>query len=346
MSEEHRNVPTVGASLEEKVQALRSSAAYDDRPRSIATIETHYAWIFLANQHAYKLKKPVCTAYLDLSALPARLLSCTQELRLNQKLAPGVYQEVLPLVRRSDGALHAGGAGPAVDWLVKMRRLPASLMLDQAAAAGTVRCGALAAVGRVLAYFYATQPRMHFTPDEYVLRLAGQTSIDREDLLAPELGLAPALVEAVANDVSAAGEAMKQQLALRAQQARIVEAHGDLRPEHICLSEPPSIIDSLEFSRDLRMLDPAEELAFLHVECARAGYAWAAQEVFEAYRNASADPISSALVNFYRSRRAMTRAKLLAWHLRDPQVSGLADWNARARSCLQLAQEYARQARA
>jgi aminoglycoside phosphotransferase family enzyme len=44
---------------------------------------------------------------------------------------------------------------------------------------------------------------------------------------------------------------------------RIIEAHGDLRPEHICLEDEPVIIDCLEFNQALRVLDTVSELAFL-----------------------------------------------------------------------------------
>ena len=57
----------------------------------------------------------------------------------------------------------------------------------------------------------------------------------------------------------------------RAARGCVVEAHGDLRPEHVCLLPEPQIIDCLEFSRDFRILDPADELAFLALECERLG---------------------------------------------------------------------------
>jgi len=55
----------------------------------------------------------------------------------------------------------------------------------------------------------------------------------------------------------------------RIEERRIVEGHRDLRAEHICLLDEPVVIDCLEFNRDFRMLDPADELSFLVLECAR-----------------------------------------------------------------------------
>jgi aminoglycoside phosphotransferase family enzyme len=331
----------VTASLEDKVAALRSPLAYDEWPKTISAIETHFAWVFLTDDHAFKLKKPVCTAYLDLSTVSARRFNCSEEFRLNQRLAPGVYLDVVPLTMDTEGAFRVGGGGVVVDWLVKMRRLPAALMLDCAMAADRVPVEQLAAVGRMLARFYRVQQCMGFDPRDYVARIRSQMEQDRSDLLAPELNITVALVESVAAAQASACDKAEPELMLRAQQRRIVEGHGDLRPEHICLTDPPCIIDSLEFSLDLRTLDPGEELAFLSVECERLGDVSPAERVLTDYRTESNDPITSQLLDFYRSRRATVRAKLVAWHLRDPAFSERADWRAQAEGYLQLARLYA-----
>jgi aminoglycoside phosphotransferase family enzyme len=57
-------------------------------------------------------------------------------------------------------------------------------------------------------------------------------------------------------------------------------AHGatvcDLRPEHVCMTDPPVIIDCLEFNAPLRQVDPFDEVAFLGFECGLAGADWIA----------------------------------------------------------------------
>jgi aminoglycoside phosphotransferase family enzyme len=331
-----------GGGLENKVRALRSAATYPEHPASVETIETHFAWVFLLRERAYKLKKPVNVPGMDLSTLDARRLSCAEELRLNRKLAPDVYLDVVPLVRAADATLRVGGEGAIVDWLVRMRRLPAALMLDRAITAGTASQPRLAAVGTMLAQFYRTQPRVAFEPDQYVERITAQIQADRHALFAPELHLDGHCVQAALTATWCATSLLEIELGQRAREARILEAHGDLRPEHICLGDPPCIIDSLEFSKDLRTLDPAEELAFLWVECEQAGSVQAAATVLQAYRQVSGDPASERLLDLYRSRRAMVRAKIIAWHLQDPAVSSLAPWRELAHDYLATAERYAR----
>lgn len=330
--------------LSEKVNALRQPATYAQPNAAIESIETHFAWVFLVGNYAYKLKKPAACPGMDLRTLESRHASCREELRLNRKLASDVYLEVVPLVRSCNRQLQLGGEGAIVEWLVRMRRLPAALMLDRAIAAGTATTNALASVGSLLVRFYATQPKVPFEADQYVERITAQIHTDRHALFAPELRLDEHHVQAALTATWCALAAVERELAARAREGRIVEAHGDLRPEHICLSDPPRVIDSLEFSKDLRTLDPAEELAYLWIECLQAGDARAGDCVLAAYRRGSGDPCSDRLLDFYRSRRALVRAKIVAWHLNDPAVMNLAPWRELAAGYLAYAERYARRA--
>jgi uncharacterized protein len=336
------DVVAVGEGLGDKVRALQSGATYQEQPAVVETIETHFAWVFLVGERAYKLKKPVNVPGMDLRSLEARRLSCAEELRLNRRLAPGVYLDVVPLVRGANATFHVGGAGAIVDWLIRMRRLPAALMLDRAIAAGTTAVARLTAIGAMLAQFYRTQPRLAFEPEQYVERITAQIHADRHALFVAELHLDDHCIQAALTATWCAAALVESELGQRAREGRIVEAHGDLRPEHICLSDPPCIIDSLEFSQDLRTLDPAEELAFLWIECEQAGSVRAAATVLQSYLQASGDPISERLLDFYRSRRAMVRAKIIAWHLNDPTVMSLAPWRELSHAYLATAERYAR----
>jgi aminoglycoside phosphotransferase family enzyme len=104
-------------------------------------------------------------------------------------------------------------------------------------------------------------------------------------------------------------------LKLRAR--RVVDAHGDLRPEHICLEQEPVVIDCLEFDRSLRLLDPASELCFLALECQRLGMGWIGRHLLDAYVDLTGDNVPATLMGFYQSYHALVRAAVAAWHLDD-----------------------------
>jgi aminoglycoside phosphotransferase family enzyme len=332
----------LGVTLADKVRALKSPLAYEHPPRSIEALETHFAWLFFADEYAYKLKKPMRFSQLDLVSLTARQFICREEMRLSRRLAPDVYLDVLPLTREADGVLKIAGRGEPVDWLLKMRRLPADLMLDRAAGKGDVSEARLARLGAILAAFYGRQQRIPFDARAYLRRMSQRIGEDCADLRSPELKISPPLVDELEAAQVAALARIEPELVVRAEEQRIVEGHGDLRPEHVFVGDPPCVIDSLEFSFDLRTLDPLEELAYFRIECERMERRWMADVVLAAYRAASGDPGSDRLLEFYASRRAAVRAKVVAWHLRDPAVRDQAPWAQRASEYLTRAIECVR----
>jgi aminoglycoside phosphotransferase family enzyme len=101
----------------------------------------------------------------------------------------------------------------------------------------------------------------------------------------------------------------------RIETGRILERHGDLRPEHICLKPEIAIIDCLEFSRDLRIVDTADDLAFSALECERLGATDSADLLLNIYSEISGDLPNIALVHFYKSCRGSLRAAIFIRHL-------------------------------
>jgi aminoglycoside phosphotransferase family enzyme len=333
----------VSVSTSRKLQALCSVASYPAPAAAVEVIETHFAWVFLVGEYAYKMKKPAAYPSLDLRSVADRHRNCLQEVRLNRRLAPEVYLDAVPLLLDERGQLKVYGEGNIVDWLVWMKRLPSGRMLDRAIADNAVPPAALAEVGSLLARFYDRQPRYFMPADHYLGRLVERTAMDGNELRAPELKLDLAVVNTAVAAVEAVLSSLRPELARRAVAGRIVECHGDLRPEHICLG-PLCIIDSLEFSRELRVLDPVEELAFLRLECELAGASEVAERIIGACQRQAGDEFSRPLLDFYQSCRALVRAKILAWHVLDPTVASLASWADKAHAYLKLAERHARSA--
>ena len=125
--------------------------------------------------------------------------------------------------------------------------------------------------------------------------------------------------------------AQRPALEQRLRQRRVVDGHGDLRPEHICLLAEPVVIDGLTFNDGLRQLDPFEELAGLALECERLGAAWVGPLLVERCRERLDDDPGQALLAFYRVNAALLRARLAVGHLLDPHPVDPQRWCARAR---------------
>jgi len=319
--------------LEAKLQFLQSAAAHAGSGLPVESIETHMSWVFLAGDRVLKLKKPVRHAFLDFSTLQSREFYCREELRLNARLAPGVYLDVLAL-QWHDGnfsllpAWRLPAPGQTVDWLVLMRRLPAQHMLDQRIASGDVTPADIDALLGVLVDFYGCAPALAVDSTEYLQRLQFEQQTNRQVLLDPrwELpGSAPAL-----DRLDAALRDQAPTLQARAAQGRVLDGHGDLRPEHVCLLDPPVVIDCLEFNAVLRQVDPFDEIGYLGLECEMAGAPWIAAQLFEGCAAALGDRPGPALRHLYTAQRALLRARLALAHLIDAVPRTPERWPARA----------------
>ena len=328
--------------LREKVAHLSRPESYPEKTAAVEVVQTHMSCVFLTDRHAWKLKKPVRHDFLDFSTLEARRADCEEELRLNRRLARDVYLEIVPLAVTPEGAMRVGGDGEVVEWLVKMRRLPAQLMLDHAIRHGNVARHDVRRFALVLGDFYRHAEPIAMEAAQYRQRFERDIRANHLGLSAPEYSISLDLVQSITARQLAFLEQEASSLDRRVTQGKIVEGHGDLRPEHVCLEPEPLFIDCLEFNRDWRVLDPADELAYLSMECEVAGAPWIGEVAFETYREATGDDPPLALVRFYKAYRASVRAKLSAWHLKDhPDPADQGKWIARARRYLELADRYA-----
>jgi aminoglycoside phosphotransferase family enzyme len=328
------------AALARKVLFLAQPQTYAEPTLRVDTVETHMSWVFLTDRHAWKLKKPVRQSYLDFSTEAARRHYCAEELRLNRRLARDVYLETVPLTVDADGRLRLGPHGIVVDWLVKMRRLPAERMLDRMIRSGAVHADDVRRVVGTLCRFYREATPAPLDEPEYRERFATGIASNRLELGAREFALPIDAIEPVCARQRAFLDRAAALFDGRVRGGHIVEAHGDLRPEHICLEQPPQIIDCLEFSLDFRILDTADELAFLALECERLGAAWMRQSIVETYAEMSGDAPPDALVHFYQSFRACVRAKIAIWHLKEPALTDPSKWTTQARDYLRLARTH------
>lgn len=313
----------------DKVRYLAVGAHLGEPGAPVECVETHFACVFLTPRHAWKLRKPVCCGGVDTRRTGARRASCEEELRLNQALAPGVYLDVSALAQERDGrlqllppsAVRAPAGWRVVDWLLRMRRLPAERMLDRVILAGAVTRRDLQAVGSHLDRFYAQQPAVRMPGGEYCRRLAEGIRHNLAQILAARC------LEAEKREAESAARLQREWLdahggllARRAEQGGIRDCHGDLKPEHVCLGPPVCIIDRLDFDAALRLLDPVEDLALLWLECERLGDPGPGEWLARRQAASGAAGLPLPLLHFYLGNRALTRARIAAWRLAEPGV--------------------------
>jgi aminoglycoside phosphotransferase family enzyme len=292
--------------------------------------------VFLAGDRAYKLKKPVRFAYLDFSTLARREAACRAELRLNRRLAPDVYLDVVPLTKTPRG-LAVGGSTAIADWLVVMRRLDESRTLEHAILQHRVEPWQLDRLAATLVQFYRRAAPVLLPPAVHLRDWHDSLSNNQRVLLDPRLGLPSGLVRRVAGVQREFLSRQGEELATRVRERRVVDGHGDLRPEHIWLGDPIEIIDCLEFNPRLRAVDPFDEIAFLSLECERLGAGWAGEYIKRRVARGLRDGPSEPLFLFYRCHRATLRARLAIAHLLEPNPRTPEKWPRLARTYLAIA---------
>lgn len=336
------NVAPDEVTIAEKIRFLSDPTTYSMAGRRIEIVETHFSWVFLTSAHAFKLKKPAHGEGFDFRTVKARKRNAITEVRLNRRLAPKTYIGIVALTQEQSGTLKLGGDGVVVDWLVKMARLDADQMLDIHLVNGNWHYAGLEAVAQCLAIFFARAKRATLSPPVQIAQIKHEMHRALTALIrANEPGLR-STATTVGRDLNAFMLRRGNLLRQRVEQRRLVDGHGDLRPEHIYVDGAPQIIDCLEFRSDLRWLDPVNEIGFLSLECARLGVAPIEARLIRRYRERTGDNPPSALIAFYMALNALTRARLSVEHIAEPGTRTREQWLARAASYLAAARVHCR----
>ena len=329
-------------SLEDKVAFLSDARSYNASMGAVEVRQTHMSWVFLAGDRVFKLKKPVRFPYLDFSTLAKRQMACRAEVDLNRRLAPDVYLGVIPLCVSADG-LAIGEGIAAVDWLVKMRRLNEGRMLDSLITKRRVDRHALDAIVLTLSGFYRRANPVFLRPEVYLKQWKLNLQQNFIVLVGPRFRLPLGLIRYCDAALRHFLRQRSYLLLNRLQQRRIVDGHGDLRPEHIWLGEDVKIIDCIEFNARLRAVDPVDEVAYLDLECEQLGAGGIGGYIRPRVAQALHDRPPCSLYCFYRCHRAMLRARLSIAHLLAPNPRTPEHWRPRALAYLRTAAADARE---
>lgn len=330
--------------LKQKVRFLSSPEAYPHRPASVRAIETHMSWVFLTGERVYKIKKPVRYPFLDFTTLEHRRVTCESELRLNRRLAGKVYRRLLALRRGDKGGFSFRGSGEIVEWVIEMDQLPADDMLDNRIRAGRVTTDEAVAIADKLGRFYAAATPEVRDGAAYLSHLEEESAISHELLLRPGCGLNTGRTQDLLDRVDRLLGAARGPILKRVEEGHIVEGHGDLRPEHVSLSANLPIIDCLEFDRNMRLLDPYDEVNYLGLECEMMGAGWMRPMMLGVLEDILGGRPDPHLIATYGAFRGVLRARICIAHLLDPEPMEPERWPDEARAYLMLAEEECRKA--
>ena len=307
--------------------ALLRPEAYDHPVQlPITLIETHISWVLLTGPYAYKLKRPVDLGFLNFSTPQRRHHFCLEELRLNRRLSPNLYLDVVAL-HGPPGQARFHGDGPVIDHAVRMRQFPQSALLSELLRRGGPATDCLderrldALIDRLaddLARFHAEAPVApasgpHGSP--LAVRepaLANLAALEHHPLLAADPA-SPARLERLRLWTESQARRLEPRFAERLAAGRVRECHGDLHLGNMLLQgDHIAVFDCIEFSDILRWVDVISEMAFLVMDLQEHGRPRLAMRLLNRWLEQSGDWTGLELWSWYACYRALVRAKVAA----------------------------------
>ena len=310
------------------VRDLCDPRAYAHRPDSVELVQTHISYVFLAGELVYKAKKPVDFGFIEQLSLTRREHFCHEEVRINERLAPGVYRGS-PRSRGSRGAgtssIHGHTASPpgwgpssSGRWRwsafrTSARSIASSMRgprIPPPRSSSPARC--CASTGR------RRPPR----GSRLRRRPGGAELVGARARRGPPEHRGTWDPDDASETMGFIEEALGREAALfdeRAVSGRVVEGHGDLQARHIYLLPDASggaprvlAVDGIEFNEGYRFryVDVGYDIAFTAMDLEALGHGALGDELVGRYIAGSADEALGVLQPLHRCQRAFIRGKV------------------------------------
>ena len=305
------------------IDDLQNPAAFPDETKNIRVIQTHISAVFVGDEFVYKIKKPVDFGFLDFSTLEKRHYYCNQEVALNRRLSQDVYLGVLPVM--FDGKTHTlkQRSGEAVEYAVKMRRIPDEKLMKSVFSKGELTDSHLEKIAKVLAGFHQRAAKSDEI-DEFGKPESFKVNTD-ENFEQVEKYIGTTISKSEFDTINQWTENFfetNQSIFLkRVEQGRIRDCHGDLHMEHICFTENLSIIDCIEFNERFRYSDSIADIAFLLMDLEYHGDKSSSKILWDYYKEFAGEEKVDSLLTFYKIYRAFVRGKVNSFQLDDTSIS-------------------------
>ncbi|MGO4714040.1 AAA family ATPase [Bradyrhizobium sp. 2TAF24] len=296
--------------LQDEVFAFLADASHHGG-HGVRRIDTHAASVFLAANRAYKVKRAVRFPFLDYSTLALRKAACVQELEVNRRFAPQIYLRVVPITRATDGSLHIGGDGEAVEWAVEMQRFDSEATLDHLAAAGPLPPHLATQMADAIVASHRSAPPA--ADARWVAAIPALITANTDTFVA-EAAFPADRISTLDHDSHAAFLQLRDLLERRMQAGLVRRCHGDLHLANIALiDDRPVLFDAIEFDPALATTDILYDLAFPLMDLLAAGQAQAANILFNRYLSLMPDAGIEGLtaLPLFLSLRAAIRANVL-----------------------------------
>lgn len=340
----------MSTSLPPLITALLDPARYPHPVDRVELVETHGAWVLLAGDFAYKIKKPVRLPFMDFSTLALRHRACETEIRVNRRFqshdrpATQLYLGVLPIVGSAAqprwGEPGSADERQALEFAVQMRRFDEARRLDHLCQRNALSPEHIGHFARRMTAFQASAAVVGVNSAWGHAAAAMRWPRDTFTTLGTTLAN-PAdatQVQRLSAWTEQRFSAIEPLLSRRRQKGRVREGHGDLHLANLVLIDDTVLpFDAIEFNDELRWIDVASDMAFAWMDLLNHGQPGLANQLLSDWLDASGDVSAPTVWTFFACYRAGVRAKVAA--IRLGQLGG-AGASPEADACLAEVRRY------
>lgn len=306
------------------IRSIREHAHFDHLVTGFDLIETHISYILLTGSYAYKFKKPVNLGFLDFSSLEKRKFYCEEEIRLNRRLAPGIYRELITITGDQRDP-QIGGPGTVLEYAVKMVQFSAADELERVLLDGRLERRHIDLLATSIAAFHqqiaCVDAETRYGSPEIIRHYTMENFAKIRPAVKNEGGYSERLNKLEQWTVAEL-ERLDGVFRERRRLGFVRECHGDLHVGNIALHEGrPLIFDCIEFNPELHWIDTISEIAFLVMDLDAREHGALGWRLFNRYMELTGDYSGLVLLRFYLVYRALVRCKIACIRLDQPDLT-------------------------
>ena len=303
-------------------ESLKNPIFYGPDVESVNVLQTHISFVALTGKYAYKIKKPVNFGFLDFSTLEKRKHFCEEELRLNRRLCPEIYLDIVPITIKNNN-LQIGGNGHVVDYAVKMKEFSQKNIMTTLLKQKKIDEEVFDKICTILDEFYKYGEHSRDI-DQYgsIKSIKKNTDENFEQTKSViNVTISREIFDYIKKNTNKFLEQKKDIFEKRIRQGHIRDCHGDLHSGNIVIFDDEiCIFDCIEFNNRFRYSDVASDISFLAMDLDYLGCPYLSSYLIEQYVKKSGDSGIHDILNFYKSYRAYVRGKVIGFKLDDPHI--------------------------
>ncbi len=304
------------------VKKIKNPKTYGKNVSRIELIQTHISFVALTGEYAYKIKKPVDFGFLDFSTLEKRKYFCEQEVKLNKRLCPEIYEKVVSITKKDD-ELRIEDEGEIVDYAVKMKEFSQDNIMTNLLHEDKINEEIIDKIVDKLVSFYNKEKSTNEIKKFGEIKTIKKNTDENFDQTKNVIGttIEKEKYNKIKEITNRFLEENKDIFKKRIENNYIKDCHGDLHTGNIVVKENDiCIFDCIEFNKRFRYSDIASDIGFLAMDLDYQGRPYLSSYLIRKYVEKSKDFGIYDVLNFYKSYRAYVRGKVTGFKLNDSNI--------------------------